>query len=214
MSDDPRALVVEICRLLAAREFTTATGGNVSVRLPDDTFWVTPSLLHKARVREDDLVRIDAAGNRLEGARKASSETFMHLEAYRALPQAKAVIHAHPPYGTAVAQTGGTLDTSSNAEAMVVLGRTVPLIPYAHAGSRELADLVGGAMQPLYKAYVMAHHGVITWGVDLWDAYDILDTMELCARSTALAAAFGGPKPLPDEMLATLEKKHAEWIGQ
>ena len=37
MPSDPRNTLVEICHLLAARNFTTATGGNVSVRLPDDT---------------------------------------------------------------------------------------------------------------------------------------------------------------------------------
>lgn len=213
MSHDPRALVVEICSLLAAREFTTATGGNVSLRLPDNTFWVTPSMLHKARVGDADLVRVDIDGHILEGTRRPSSEIFMHLAAYKALPQAGGIIHAHPPYGTAVAQTGRTLDTSANAEALVVLGRKVPLIPYAHAGSSELAAVVGGAMQPLHKAYVMAHHGVITWGTDLWEAYDILDTLELCARSIALAALFGGAQALPESTLEALEEKHKVWIG-
>ena len=213
MSDDPRLALVEICHLLAARSFTTATGGNVSVRLPDDSFWVTPSALHKGRVGVEDLVRIDSAGAILAGARKPSSETFMHLMAYQALPQMGAVIHAHPPYATGFTQAGKTLDTSSSSEAIAILGRAVPLIPYAPPSSTELAELVGRSMQPLQKAYMMAHHGVLTWGRDLWDAYDILDTMELFAQSLAVSILAGGAVPLPDHEQRWLEQKHREIMG-
>jgi L-fuculose-phosphate aldolase len=205
---DIREIIVEICHLLAARNFTTATGGNVSVRLPDGTFWVTPSRLHKARVGLDDLVRVDAACRKVEGARNASSETLMHLAMYRALPEIAAVIHAHPPYATGFAQARKTIDTSSSSEAFFILGAEVPLIPYARPSTPELADLCGAAMRPSQKAYLMANHGVLTWGDDLWDAYDILDTLEICTQSILVSHALGGAVPLPPEELAWLASKH------
>lgn len=213
MAADPRAELVEVCHLLAARSYTTATGGNVSVRLPDGTFWVTPGGLNKARVRAEDLVRVNAAGEILEGTRKPSSETFMHLAAYRVLPAAGAVVHAHPPYASGFSQAGKTLDTSSSSEAVAILGRDVPLIPYAHPGSPELAALIGRAMKPTHKAYMMQHHGVITWGIDLWDAYDILDVLELYAHSLVASIIAGGPLSLSENDLAWLEKKHLELMG-
>jgi len=213
MADDPRLKLVEICHLLAARSYTTATGGNVSMRLPDDTFWVTPSALNKTRVRVEDLVRVNIAGEILEGTRRPSSETFMHLMAYQALPAAGAIIHAHPPYASGFSQAGKTLDTSSSSEAVAILGRDVPLIPYAHPSSSELAELVGRAMQPACKAYMMAHHGVLTWGVDLWDAFDILDVMEIFAHSLVASIIIGSPRSLPESDLSWLAKKHLELMG-
>jgi len=210
MSADPRIELVEICHLLAARSYTTATGGNVSVRLPDGTFWVTPGGLNKMRVNEEDLVRVNAAGEVLEGTRRQSSETFMHLMAYQALPAAGAVIHAHPPYATGFAQAGKTLDTSSSCEAVAILGRDIPLLPYAHPSSRELAELVGRFMRPACKAYMMSHHGVLTWGTDLWDAYDILDVMEIFAHALVASITIGSPISLPESDLRWLQEKHLE----
>ncbi len=207
MSVDPRPLLVEICHLLAARNFTTATGGNVSVRFPDGSFWVTPTRLHKARVQIDDLVRVDAACTKLEGARQASSETLVHLAMYQALPQAGAVIHAHPPASTGYAQACKAIDTSSSSEAYVILGREVPLIRYDRPSTAQLATLIGKAMQADRKAYLMANHGVLTWGEDLWGAYDILDTLEIFTQSLLVATLLGGPVPIPADELRWLDHK-------
>lgn len=204
---DPRPLIVEVCHLLAARTFTTATGGNVSVRLPDDTCWVTPSRLHKARVKVDDLVRVTLDGEQVEGTRGMSSETPMHLAMYRALPAAGAIIHAHPPVSTGFAQACTPIDTRSSSEATAILGAEVPLIPYDRPSTNELAELVGRSMRPDCPAYLMAQHGVLTWGADLWDAYDILDTLEIFSMSLLAARLLGGAVPLPAEELAWLRKK-------
>ncbi|HOF89257.1 MAG TPA: class II aldolase/adducin family protein [Armatimonadota bacterium] len=204
---DPRPLIVEVCHLLAARTFTTATGGNVSARLPDDTAWVTPSRLHKARVTAEDLVRVTLDGTPVEGARSASSETPMHLAMYRALPEAGAIIHAHPPAATGFAQANRAIDTRSSSEATVILGPEVPLIPYARPSTDALATLVGASMRPDRRAYLMAQHGVLTWGADLWDAYDILDTLEIFTMSLLVSTLIGGAAPLPPEELAWLARK-------
>lgn len=209
MSADPRTVIVEVCHLLASRNFTSATGGNVSVRLPDGTFWVTPSQLHKARVQIDDLVRVDAAGVKHEGVRKPSSESLVHLAMYRALPQAGAVVHAHPPASTGFAQARKAIDTRCSSEAIAILGADVPLIPYDRPSTSQLATLVEQSMQPCRKAYLLANHGVLTWGRDLWEAYDILDTLEIFTQSLVVAMQVGGPVPLPDEERQWLEAKFA-----
>jgi L-fuculose-phosphate aldolase len=207
MSTDLRPLVVEICHLLAAHNFTTATGGNVSVRLPDDSIWVTPSRLHKARVTVADLVRVDAAGQRLDGERLPTSETPMHLAIYQACPLVQAIVHAHPPTATGFAQAGRTIDTRASSEAMAILGAEVPLIPYARPSTPELASLVAAAIHPGQHAYLLANHGVITWGADLWQAYDYLDTLELFAQSLVTTYLLGGPVLLSADEQAWLLQK-------
>lgn len=207
LAADPRALIVEVCHLLAARNFTSATGGNVSVRLADGSCWVTPSQLHKARVQIDDLVRVDADGVVIEGSRKPSSEALVHLAMYRALPQATAVVHAHPPAATGFAQACRAIDTRCSSEALAILGAEVPLIPYDRPSTPQLAARVAAAMHPRTRAYLLANHGVLTWGRDLWEAYDMLDTLEIFTQSLVVATLVGGPVPLPVNEQRWLEEK-------
>lgn len=207
MTCDARSVLVQVCQSLAARHLTTATGGNVSLRLPDGTCWMTPSRLHKARVREADLVRVDAGGTVVEGHRTPSSESALHLAMYRALPQAGAVIHAHPVAATGFAQACRPIETASSSEAYVILGPRVPLIPYVMPTTARLAEAVGAAMQPRHQAYLLANHGVLTWGTDLWAAYDVLETLELFAQSLLVSLQLGGAGALGEAELAELESK-------
>lgn len=213
MSSDPRSILIEVCHLLASQRFTSATGGNVSVKLPDGTCWVTPSCLHKARVQVDDLVRVTLSGDVVEGNRRPSSETLVHLAMYRALPQIGAVVHAHPPAATGFAQACKPIDTSSSSEAYVILGAQVPLIPYDRPSTQQLADLVGRSMQPRHRAYLLANHGVLTWGKDLWEAYDMLDTLEIFSQTLLNAMIAGGSVSLPQDERDWLEKKFAVMQG-
>lgn len=206
MSYDPRSDIVEACHLLASQKLTSAAGGNVSVRMSDGTYWVTPTSLHKARVQVADLVRVNGDMEVVEGARKPSSETLVHLAMYRALPQAQAVVHAHPPISTGFALARTPIDTSCATEATAIFGPSVPVIPYGRPSTRALADEVERACAPRFKAYLMANHGVLSWGKDLWHAYDVMETLEMFAQSLLTAAAFGGAKLLPEE--------EARWIEQ
>lgn len=208
MRNDPREVLVEICHLMVERNYTTSSGGNLSVRLPDGTIWITPNQLNKARVRIEDLVRVDTDGRVVEGTRRASSESPFHLAIYRTLAQAGAVVHAHPPVATGFAQAQRALDTRSSAEAYYILGPEVPLLPYGRSGTAELADLVSRAVHPRIPAYLLANHGVLTWAEDLWGAYDILDTLEITAQSLVAAEILGGPVPLPAEELHWLDTMH------
>ena len=155
-----------------------------------------------------DLVRVAADGRQLEGQRAPSSETFMHLAGYQAVPTAGAIIHAHPPAATGFAQARKPLDTRSSSEAYAILGPEVPLLPFAHPGTPELAAQIAEQVQPRWKACLLAHHGVLTWGADLWEAYDMLDTLELTAQSLAVAILAGGPLPLPEDDLAIMAAKY------
>ena len=207
LPDDPRSILVEVCHLMAAHEFTSATGGNVSVKVPDGSIWITPSCLHKRRVQIEDLVKVSSDGEILVGQRTPSSETIVHLAVYQALPGVGAVIHAHPPAATGFAQACREIDTRSSSEAYFILGPTVPLIPYARPSTPELADIVRRAMNTRNRAYLLANHGILTWGADLWEAYDILDTLEMFAQSQVVANSLGGLVPLPEEECRWLEEK-------
>lgn len=207
MPNDMRAITADICTLLASQRLTTATGGNVSVRLPDGTFLVTPSRFHKRRVKEKDLVRINGSGDVVEGDRTPTSEVPMHLAIFNSIPEAGAIIHAHPPYATGYSFTCKDLETIASSEAYFVLGSKIPVIEYARPSTQELGRIMAESMTKDHKAYLMANHGVITWGVDIWDAFDILDTLEMYAHSHFVASMAGGVVPLSIEECEWLKSK-------
>jgi len=108
-SKEAQALKEEIvrnARKLWQREYVDGNGGNLSCRLTDETVICTPTLVSKADCTVDDLCLVDMEGNQLAGKQKRTSEVFLHLEIYKAVPEAKAVVHAHPPHATAYAIVG------------------------------------------------------------------------------------------------------------
>ncbi len=104
----------------------------------------------------------------------------MHLLIYRERPDVKAVCHAHPPHGTAFAVAGLPIDQPILSEVILTLG-CVPLAEYGTPSTEELTN----AMRPLIKhhnALLMANHGAVAYGSDLWQAFDRLETLEHTAK--------------------------------
>jgi L-fuculose-phosphate aldolase len=186
----------EICRvgqLMYDRSYVVGSDGNISVRLDDGRIVGTPTMTCKGRMTEDSLAVTDAAGRPLT-ASKPSSELAMHLLIYNERPDVQAVCHAHPPHGTAFAVAGLAIDQPILSEVILTLG-CVPLASYGTPGTGELSD----AMRPLVKhhnALLMANHGAVAYGSDLWQAFDRLETMEHTARIAILSHILGGSKNL------------------
>lgn len=208
MLTDPRNEIVEICHLLAKQRLTSATGGNVSVRQEDGSFWVTPSSLHKGRMTIDDLVCVDADLVVLQGWRRPSSETLLHLAIYLALPQAQAVVHAHPPFCGGYALACKPIPTDYATEACAIIGPEVPVVPYGRPSTPALAKEMEKTCHPANMAYLLANHGAVTWGKTLWQAYDVMETLEYYAQSLLCAQLLGGGKRIPEEEKAWIAQCH------
>ncbi len=171
-----------------------ATDGNLSVRLENGTILCTPTLMSKGLMEPDDLVIVDDKGNKLSGTRGVSSEIAMHLLIYGKRPDIHAVVHAHPPTATGFAAAGMALDRALCAELIVTLG-SVPLASYDTPGTPELA----AALEPLvddHDAILMANHGVVTYGVDLLNAYMNMETVEHFAKIALVTHMLGKQEPI------------------
>lgn len=208
MSIDIRDEIVAICHLLATQRLTSATGGNVSVRLADNTFWVTPSGLHKGRITNDDLVLVDAELSVLQGWRQPSSETLLHLAIYRALPVAKAVVHAHPPFCGGYALACKPIPTNFATEACAIIGPEVPVVPYGRPSTPALAEQMEKCCTMQNMAYLLANHGVVSWGKTLIQAYDVMETLEYYTQSLLCAQLLGGGQKIPEEEQAWILQCH------
>jgi L-fuculose-phosphate aldolase len=174
-----RREIVNIGRLLYERSYVVSSDGNVSVRLDDGRIVATPTMTCKGRMTEESLAVTDDSGKPLSNT-KASSELAMHLLIYQERPDVKAVCHAHPPHGTAFAVAGLAIDQPILSEVILTLG-CVPLAAYGTPSTDELSV----AMRPLVKhhnALLMANHGAVAYGSDLWQAFDRLETLEHTAR--------------------------------
>src|SRR5512140_3747633 len=93
----------EIGRRLDAKGFIASNDGNLSTREADGSFLVTAAGARKGYIKPDEVVRVDPAGRLLSVGRPPSSETSMHLTIYRARPDIRAIVHAHPPTATGFA---------------------------------------------------------------------------------------------------------------
>jgi L-fuculose-phosphate aldolase len=179
---DLRLAVLECGRICYARNLMASNDGNVSVRLGERQVLITPSGISKGRMAPENLVLIDLDGNVLESGNggKPSSETPMHLEVYRNRPEARAVIHAHPVFATALTVAGKEFPADILPEVLLTLGE-VPITAYATPSSAEDAE----AIRPLIRehaAILLRQHGALTVGVDLEEALIHLERLEHVAE--------------------------------
>ncbi len=200
--------VLQVGRLMYERQYIVATEGNISVRLNDDHILATPSGLCKGLLDESDLVVIDTSGRVVRGHRRVSSEIKMHLAVYAERPDVRAVVHAHPPYAVACMLAGISFDHPVLAEQVVFMGR-VPVAPYA----RPSTEAVPESICPFIRQtdfVLLDHHGSLTVGTTVWDAYYKLEMLENAARMYYLASRQGPVRELPPEEVPELLKLREE----
>src|SRR2546423_6799222 len=198
---EARREIVRVGQLMYERSYVVSSDGNLSVRLDDGRVVATPTMTCKGRMTEEACAVTDMEGKPLTDKR-ASSELAMHLLIYRERPDVKAVCHAHPPHGTAFAVAGLPIDQPILSEVILTLG-CVPLAEYGTPSTKELTD----AMRPLVKhhnALLMANHGAVAYGSDLWQAFDRLETLEHTAKIAILSRMLGGSRNLPPDAVEKL----------
>lgn len=199
-----RVEVVRACRAMAEQGYVAGWAGNVSARLREDRFLLTPNGVPKRVVSEDDLLVVDARGNVVDGPAclRPSSELPMHLCAYRRRPDVHAVVHAHPVHAVALSVVGDALTRAYVPEAIVLLG-PVAVTAYATPSSAETERALD-AVVDRHDAIVLRHHGSVTLGHNVAEAYLRLETLEHASRIVALVHSLGGAPELPPDAVAKL----------
>jgi L-fuculose-phosphate aldolase len=196
--------IVAVCCRLYDRGLIAGQDGNVSVRLASGHILVTPAGLSKVDVTPDSLVELTPEGARVTDGLAASSEVGMHLSIYRARPDVRAVVHAHPPVATAFGVAGRDFMDAVLPEVIFHLG-SVPLVPFALPGTPALGD----AMSPFladHDAFLLASHGATTVGPSLRLAHQRMESLEHAARILHTASMIGPVTRLRDEDVAALRR--------
>jgi len=193
--------LVRICRMLHQKNFIASTDGNVSVR-SGDLLLTTPSGVNKGFMEEDQVITVDLEGRLLSGAGRPTSEIQMHLLAYRLRPEVGAVIHAHPPLATACSIAGVSLEEPVLPEVVLTL-RKIPTAAYATPTTAQLSEAIRELLKD-YDAIILAHHGAVTVGPDLMEAYNKMEKLEHTALVVLTARLLGGVSALSPENLEKL----------
>jgi L-fuculose-phosphate aldolase len=198
-----RADIVEVGRRMYARGYTASNDGNISVRLDAGRLLMTPKSVCKGFMTPDMMCITDLEGRKLQGDRDPSSETLMHLEVYRQRPDVQAVVHAHPPTATGFAVAGIPLDRAVLAEVLTTLG-SIPIAEYATPSTKELPEAVRKYIRA-HDGMLLANHGALTVGADLFGAYYKMETIEHFAKISLVARMLGRENLLSREEVTRLQ---------
>jgi L-fuculose-phosphate aldolase len=168
---------------------TTTSGGNISLREPDGSIWVTPSAVDKGGLRRDDIVCVHPDG-RVEGPHKPSSELPFHQMIYRARPDIGGIVHAHAGALVAFSITHRVPDTRLFHQSRTVVGE-VGFVPYALPGSARLGQAIADAFAQGLNAVLLENHGAVVGGETLQQAFQRFETLEFAAKTAVRASMLG-----------------------
>ncbi len=165
------------------------TWGNVSCRVDDKTFVITPSGKPYIGLLPDDIVEVAIEDLAWSGDVKPSSEKGIHAEVYKKYPDANFVIHTHQKIASAVSVLKKGIDALTG-ENQAIIGDNVLLASYGLPGTGKLRKGVTNALHAsTSKATIMAHHGALCFGSDAQQAFVVADTLEKACKEYILEAA-------------------------
>jgi len=202
--------IVNVTEELFAVDIITATGGNISARIPGtDIVWITPTKLFKGGLCVDDLIRIDLEGNMLEGKTKPSIEAPLHSAVYRAREDVFAVVHSHAPFATAIGLCERPFPPITLGGFFV---SKLPIVPYAASGK----DLAKAVMERIadWPGVFLQNHGLVAIGKDLRSAANLTQMVEHLGKVLMIYRTLGDgePKTLPQTVLDFFEKMAPQLI--
>jgi L-fuculose-phosphate aldolase len=202
--------IVRAGKKLWDRQYVDGNGGNISARISDSYVICTPTLCSKGDLRAEELALVDLENNKIVGCRPQTSEILLHLEIYKLVPKAKAIIHCHPPYATAHAIAGTIPPGNLVPEQEVFIG-PVAFAPYETPGTLAFARTV----LPFAKRHntcLLANHGIVTWSDSVTHAEWNVEVLETFCKTVTIASQLGNSlQEIPPDKLALLLDFKKTW---
>jgi glutamate-1-semialdehyde 2,1-aminomutase len=197
----------------------SGTAGNVSMLIEgEDAVAVTPTRMRYDVMKPQDVCIVDFDLHPIEGARKPSIETPMHIAAYQVRPDVNAVIHTHQTHASSISILNLPIPPLFD-EVTLAIGQSIDVIPYALSGTRELHQAVAEKLANRCHCYIIQNHGALCVGRDLESTFTCAELLEKISEVYALALATGKPiTTLPDavveQLVATMHARQDREIAR
>lgn len=201
MLEQIKSQLIEVAKMAYDKGMVNTYEGNISIR-NGNYICITPGSFPKCLLKEEMIPVIDIAGNIIEGSLKPSSEWKLHTLSYIKRPDISGVIHSHSSYTTAYAVANKPIETKAYPE-MIVLFDKIPLAAY---GTQSTDKIFKGVKEFIkdYDVILLANHGVLSMGKDVYNAFYKLEAAESIAKVLILSEMIGGGKELSEENLNEL----------
>lgn len=163
---------------LIAAGLIARTWGNISCRISETQFVITPSGRAYDTLTPEEIVLVNIEDLEYEGEIKPSSEKGIHAACYKLRPEVNFVIHTHQVNASIVSALGMDINNVEGENAQVV-GTNLPIASYGLPGTKKLRKgVIDAITRSDAKAAVMAHHGAVCMGVDYDDAFNVAQKVE------------------------------------
>ncbi len=172
--------LVKFAKKIYKKGFVSGLSGNLSLRVNEKAFLITPKAKYYEKLKNSDLVLVDLDGNIIEGEKEPSSEKKLHLAIYRERKDINAIIHAHSCFACILAALECPLPIILD-EQREVLGGEVKVAKYAPSGSDELAHETVRCLGQ-GKAVILAKHGTVATGKSITEAYYVCELLERLSK--------------------------------
>ena len=189
-----REQVLEAGLRLVREGLIERTWGNISARVSDTAFVITPSGLPYEDLRPEQLAVVNIADGSHSGTVKPSSEKGIHADAYRLRPEVRFVIHTHQRWASVAGTAGRALTGFIHPD----LGKRVPCAAYGLPGTQRLRRAVAAEAEawPDCRAFLLRSHGALCLGRDVEDAFAAARALEEVCEAR-VRDQMGDPKPFP-----------------
>ena len=203
-------------RMFSRAGLDEGVAGHITVRDPGDpeTFWVNPFGMHFSMIRSSDLIRVDEAGEVIEGDRAVNGAAVaIHCAVHAARPDIVAAAHAHGPYGKTLSAMEMTVEplTQDACAFYEDIGKydTYTGVVLDPAEGKRIGAALG-----THKAVILSNHGMLTVGESVDSAAWWFLTLERTAQSQLMAYAAGTPRRIgPEEATQTRGQVGFELAG-
>ena len=200
-----RHAIIDHCILMNSTGLNQGTSGNVSIRHGEGLL-ISPTSRPYASLTPEDIVFIDGDGVP-HGRWKPSTEWRFHRDILKTRTDANAVVHAHPTYSTILSIHGKEIPAIHYMLA-VFGGPNIRVAPYAIYGSQKLSDFAIEALEDR-QACILEHHGMISVGTSIQQAFWYATELETLARQYHGALLLGKPPELTDQQIQDVIDKMA-----
>ncbi len=201
----PADQLVMLMERIYSYGMTTTSGGNLSILDDNGDIWITPGGIDKGTLTRADIVQVKPDGTVI-GIHKPSSEFPVHERIYRARPDIKGILHAHPPALVAFSIARVIPETKIIPNVAQICG-SMSMAPYDVPGSQGLSKKVTAEFEKGHNMVMLENHGVFVGASDIFKAFMAFETLDFCARVEIEGRKIGTIKVLPEKYLNTSKEK-------